>query len=351
MWNRTKVELLPGVILLAAFVCAALMAGTGVSAPARQSQDDEKPVEEIVANLASGRAIVGVFKDGMVIGTIENKVESSSLPPPIVPMTSARAGVLLGAAEWVSPSAHQMIVNLAQDLPHVRGNAPLSVQQPHLAQTIDTHTATDVEQTGLGLMNRLGEGASLLHEQLDIPHEEPITELILAGFVQSYGPEVWLLTYTIEQEPERGDYWTTRVHRPRYVQYWPPEKNEPRTLIEFDYPDQPKITALRDLILAHDPRLDRIRSSSPEMASAADSILRGDTNKLPVASGEAYLRAAMDAIADGNHERLAVIRFDAGFEWVIAPPPEKQTLKSDRPAGAPTLERPPDAPTLQKPPQ
>jgi hypothetical protein len=351
MWNRITSRLSSLALLLSSL----LLAGTGLIAKgpplAGHSQDEEKTVEEIVANLAAGRVIIGVFKDGLVIGTIESKLEPSSVPPPIVPITSVRAGVLLGAAEWVSPSSHQVVVNLAHDLPHVRGNAPLSTQQPHLAQTIDTRTASDIEQTGLGLMNRLNDGASQLHAQLDIPHDEPLTELILAGFVPSYGPEVWFLTYTIEQEPERGDFWTTRVHRPRYVQYWPPEKKEPRTLIEFDYPDEPKTIKLRDLILAHDPRLEKIRSTSPDLASVADAILRGDTDKTFVASGEAYLGASMDAIAEGNHERLAVIHFDSGFQWVIAPPPETQTQKAERPEGAPTLERPPDAPTLQKPPQ
>ena len=87
------------------------------------------------------------------------------------------------------------------------------------------------------------------------------------------------------------------------------------------------------------------------MASVADAILRGDTDKTLLASGEAYLRAAMDAIADGNHERLAVIPFNAGFQWVIAPPPEKKAPTAVRADDAPTLQRPPDAPTLQKPPQ
>jgi hypothetical protein len=323
----------------------------GAPAPKPHPQDEEKYVEEVVANLAAGRVIVGVFKDGMVIGSIENRIETSSMTPPIVPMTSLRAGVLLGASEWVSPSSRQVVVNLARDLPHVRGNAPLSSQTPHLTQTIDTHTATDIEQIGLGLMNRLGDGASLLHAQLDMPREDPLTELVLAGYVANYGPEVWFLTYTIEQQPERGDFWDTHVRRPRYVQYWPPEKKEPRTLLEFDYPAEPKTTSLRDLILAHDPRLEQIRTSSPELASVADAILRGDTDKGMAASGAAYLRAALNAIADGNREQLALIHFDTGFEWIIAPPPDTRPQKTNRPDDAPSLERPPGAPSLLKPPQ
>ena len=86
---------------------------------------EDKPIEEIVANLAAGRVIVGVFKDGIVIGSIENSIEIGSLTPPIVPINSRRAGVLLGASEFVSPSSRQVVANLSSYLPHVRGDAPL----------------------------------------------------------------------------------------------------------------------------------------------------------------------------------------------------------------------------------
>jgi len=123
-------------------------------------------------------------------------------------------------------------------------------------------------------------------------------------------------------------------------------------LIEFDYPSDPKVETLRDLLLAHDPRLESIRNSSPDLASVADAILRGDIDKTLAASGAAYLRAALAAIAAGSRQQLAVIHFQTGFEWIIAPPREnKPPEKTGRPEGAPTLERPPDAPTLQKPPR
>ncbi|MFZ0036611.1 MAG: hypothetical protein WAK91_04260 [Candidatus Acidiferrales bacterium] len=315
------------------------------------SAQDEKPIEEIVANLAAGRVIVGVFKDGIVIGSIENSVETGSLTPPIVPMNSRRVGVLLGAAEFVSPSSRQVLAKLSHDLPHVRGDAPLSAQQPHLTGTTDILKAGDIEQIGLGLMVRLNENASQIHSQLNFTANEPLTELVLADYIEGYGSEVWFLTYTIGQEPERGDFWNTRVHRPRYVQFWPPEKKAPRTLIEFDYPAEDKSVTLRDMLLTHDARLDKIRLSSPEMAAVADSILRGDLDKILVAAGEPYLRAAIDAIAQGNHEQIGVINFETGFEWIVAPPkePKPPADKADQGDKPPSLERPADAPTLLKP--
>ncbi|MGC1687575.1 MAG: hypothetical protein WA734_18255 [Candidatus Acidiferrales bacterium] len=320
-------------------------AGTSVG------HQEDKPIEEIVANLAAGRVIVGVFKDGIVIGSIENSIETGSLTPPIVPINSRRAGVLLGASEFVSPSSRQVVANLSLDLPHIRGDAPLSSQQPHLTGAIDIRKAGDLEQIGAGLMIRLNDSASQIHSQLHFSANEPLTELVLADYIPSYGPEVWFITYTIEQEPERGDFWNTRVRRPRYVQFWPPEKKDPRTLIEFDYPADTKVVTLRDMLLTHDPRLDQIRSSSPDMAAVADSILRGDLDKIFVAAGEPYMRAALDAIAQGNHQQLAVISFENGFAWVIAPPkPLKPPAeKSDQDDQRPSLQRPADAPTLQKP--
>jgi hypothetical protein len=108
------------------------------------------------------------------------------------------------------------------------------------------------------------------------------------------------------------------------------------------------------MLLTHDPRLDKIRSSSPQMAAVADSILRGDLDKTFLASGLPYLRAALEAIAQGNREQLAVINFETGFEWIIAPPkapkpPAEKAEKEDQGEQRPSLQRPADAPTLQKP--
>ncbi len=352
MRNRMKVRSCKYPLLVLVAVTLTLAIGhLYVRAAAAPHPQEDKPIEEIVANLAAGRVIVGVFKDGIVIGSIEYPIETGSLTPPIVPITSRRAGIVLGAAEFVSPSSRQVLAKLSRDLPQIRGDAPLSAQQPHLADTTDIRKASDIEQIGLGLMNRLNESASQMHSQLNFSADEPFTELVLADYVQGYGPEVWFLTYTIAQEPERGDFWNTHVRRPRYVQFWPPEKKEPRTLIEFDYPADAKTVTLRDLLLTHDPRLEKLRTSSPEMAAVADSILRGDLDKILLAAGLPYLRAALDVIAQGNRKQLAVINFESGFEWVIAPPKEPKPPAEKMANGeqAPSLERPADAPTLQKP--
>jgi len=321
-----------------------------VSCPTR-AQDADQLTEEVIANLSSGRVILAVYKDAIVIATIENKIEPGTLTPSIVPISGQRAGILLGATVWISPSSRQTIANLAQGLQHARSNA-VGANRPHLAAPSDSEkTATDIEQTGLGFLVLLNEAAGNIHSHLSLSETEPLTELILADYAPGYGPEIWQLSYTIHQEPERGDYWQTRVQRPRYTQFWPPEKKDPHALIEIHYPADDNQTPLRDLLLAHDERLEKIRTSSPDQAAGADAILHAETDKQLVAAGLPFLRAAIEAIAAGNRTQLAIIPQANNFQWLIPPSPEERIPPDkNRPEGAPTLQRPPEAPTLEKPP-
>jgi hypothetical protein len=189
-----------------------------------------------------------------------------------------------------------------------------------------------------------------LHGHLDISDSEPLTELVLTDYIAGYGPEIWQLTYAIHQEPERGDYWQTRAQRPRYTQLWPPEKKVPRTIVEFHYPFDDKEAPLRDLLLAHDPRLEKIRDTSSELAAGADAIQQAGTDKQLVAQGLPFLRAAVEALGQNSRVQMAVIPQVSNFQWVIQPPPEERVAPGpdkNRPEGAPTLQRPPEAPTLR----
>ena len=118
-------------------ILAALILFATLPTPA---QNPDQPTEELVANLASGRVIIAVYKDALVITTIENKIEPGTLTPPIVPITNQKAGILLGASTWYSPSSRQVVENLAQDLPHVRARTS-DANVPHLA------TPNDPEKT------------------------------------------------------------------------------------------------------------------------------------------------------------------------------------------------------------
>ncbi|MGA3293215.1 MAG: hypothetical protein ABSE45_04430 [Candidatus Acidiferrales bacterium] len=307
------------------------------------AQEPGTPSEETVANLAAGRVVIAVVKDAILVATMENPIEAETRPPVPVPLSTARLGVILGAVRWSSPSTQQELARLDQELPHLRGRTIATT--PHLGAVQGGDEATDIEAIGQGLLERLNQVAQGLHGKVDIPENEPLAELIVADYFAAYGPEVWQLSFNIKQVEEQTDYWTTRVLRPTYLQFWPPEKGQPRTLVEFAYPPENPPTPLLELLRQKDPRLAKITAADPKMAAVADLFLQGESNKVLAADATQFLRAALDAISPPNvRETMASIREETGFAWILAPPPEPKSAQSQ-------LDRPADAPTLMKPPQ
>ncbi|MGC2330579.1 MAG: hypothetical protein WA581_03930 [Candidatus Acidiferrales bacterium] len=303
-----------------------------------RAQQPGTPTEEIVANLAAGRVVIAVVKDAILVGTVENPIEEGARPPIPVPISTDRIGVVLGAVDWLSPSSHQELARLDLELPHLRSR--LVAPTPHIGPVQGGDEATDIEAVGQGLLERLDQVAPDLHEKLDLPETEPLAELIVVDYLPNYGPEVWQLSYEIRQEEEDNDYWTTRVLRPGYLQFWPPEKGQPRTLVEFAYPPDDPPPTLLALLRNHDPRLDKITSSDPKMAEVANRFLQGESNKISLTDATQFLRAALDAIAPPNAaETMARITEEDGFAWILAPPPEPKpaATQQERPTGAPTL--------------
>jgi hypothetical protein len=321
--------------VLFAGLCAA------VSLFARPAQQDSETNEEMVASLAAGRVVIAVVKGAILIGTVENQIEADTRPPIPVPIASERAGVILGAVRWSSPSTQREIARLDEDLPHLRSRA--ITQTPHLATAPTGVEATDLEVVGRGLLDRLNDLAQDLHGKVDLPSGEPLAELIIADYFSGYGPEVWQLAYSMKQEEETPGYYTTRVLLPSYVQFWPPEKGQPHTLVEFEYPPENPPPTLLDLLRQKDPRLQGLTASDPKMAGVARMLLSGDSNKVLPADATQFLRAALDAIAPANtRETMAMISEENGFSWVL-PPPREQALPNLAP------NRPPDAPSLLHP--
>ena len=126
------------------------------------------------------------------------------------------------------------------------------------------------------------------------------------------------------------------------MQFWPPEKGQPKTLVEFDYPPGGSSPALIDLLRNHDPRLAKIVSSDPKMAGVANRLLQGESTKVSLADATQFLRAALDAIAPPNaRETMASLSEEEGLTWILAPPAEPRSgVESNRPADAPTLAPP-----------
>jgi hypothetical protein len=147
----------------------------------------------------------------------------------------------------------------------------------------------------------------------------------------------------MKQQEETPGYWTTRVLLPSYVQFWPPEKGQPHTLIEFAYPPESAPPTVLELLRQKDPRLEKLISSDAKMAEVARLFLQGESNKIPAADATQFLRAALDAIAPPDtRETMAIISEETGFAWVLAPP--RETALPGIQAAAP-----PDAPSLLHP--
>jgi hypothetical protein len=305
--------------------------------------------QELVANLAAGRVVIAVVRDAIIVGTVENPIEAQTRPPTPVEIESSRVGILLGPIDWFSPSSQQQIARLDKELPRLKTH--LVTVAPHLGQS-QGGQAPDIEEIGQGLQERMNQVAKGLQAKINLAPDEPFAELILADYLTGYGPELWQLSYGMKQEQQKGDYWDTRVLKPTYLQFWPPEKGQPKTLIEFNYPPENTPTTLLELLRRKDPRIDKIRTSDPQMAMVADELVQGNSTKLLSANVVQFLRAALAAIAPPkSRQTMAIIGMEKGFAWVLPPPPEVDlaaaTPAEATQAGEPA-DRPADAPSLLK---
>jgi hypothetical protein len=332
--------------MLVALALAALAAGVFPPVPAASAQQaSETPREEVVANLSAGRVIVAVVRDAILVATVENPIEAQTHPPTPVQLSSERMAITLGAMDWFSPSSHEEIARIDKELPHLRSR--LVPAGPHLHQADTGSEASDIEDIGQGVMERLNEVARQLHNKIDQPPNEPVAELIVADYLTGYGAEVWQLTYDMEQEQQQGDYWDTRILRPKYLQFWPPEKGQPHTLVEFAYPPENAPPSLLDALQQKDPRIENLTASDPAMAEVARWFVQGDSKKIRSQDAMQFLRAAVAAISPPNsRQTFAVIGQESGFAWVL-PPPAEQPLpgirkEQPREPGAPSLIKHPD---------
>jgi hypothetical protein len=246
--------------------------------------------------------------------------------------------VLLGAAEWITPDMSRPPLRLDAELRRVAGLLP--------GPSKDQVTATsDIEAFGVAFLEPLRAAATRLHRKLDWPKDEVLVELLLVQYAEAYGPEVWSIRYTLEQEFLREEYYNTRVPRPRYVQLYPPEKGQPHTLLETSYPrSATPVRTLMDLLRGNDPRLARLRGTDAQLARAAERLDHGEGQKLPANDGLQFLRAALNSVAEEKARQMAVlVHQQKGLEWVageneVAIGPEED---NSREPGAPTLRKKP----------
>lgn len=301
-----------------------------LASPVAVSQTDE-----IVANLAGGRVIIQVARDAIVFGVINHPVEATSVPPRAAQIDPTHIGVFFGASEWQVP-AQPRPIRLDYDLQYIRPSNSRVYQVPGAGEN-------DLEQIGMGLLEKLRPLVSQLHRKIDLKPEEPLFSLVLIGYARDYGPEVWVIDYRAEQEQVsfKTEFWQTHILRPRFTQLYPPEKRQPRTLVEVRVPEDLPAVPLLGLIQQNDPRIAKLRSSDPRFGKVVEEIERGQAQKAVSQDSADFLRAALPLIAGDPHFFEAIMHEDGAFEWMIPPEEpfgeQQRAQEKDRPADAPTL--------------
>jgi len=142
---------------------------------------------------------------------------------------------------------------------------------------------------------------------------------LLAGYTEGYGPEIWSLRYRVQQRNLGNDYWDTRPLRPAYYQLSPPEKGQPQTFVEAQYPSKLQPLGLLRATQS-DAAVGRIRTSSEQINEAVTAILNGESKKAATRPVTDFVRAAIPVIA-GGQAKLAMATIDVRyrFQWVLEP--------------------------------
>jgi hypothetical protein len=307
--------------------------GCAASGQAAFAQERERG-DEIVANLAGGRVIVHVARDAIIFAAIDQPIETSSIPPRAMSIDSTHIGILLGASEW-RLTADPKPIRLDKDFPHVTGKNP--------NYSSDDEVEPDLETIGVAFLERLRPLVSQLHHKIEFKPDEPLFEVVIIGYApDDYGPEVWTVEYRIQQEEiaTRGDFWQTRLLRPRFTQLYPPEKKAPKTLVEVRYPETIQGPTLLQLIQGNDPDLDKLAHGEPRFFKVAENIDRGQASKSAPQDATDFLRAALPLISEKSRFILGTMT-EHGFDWVVPPdePLEKAEEDKNRPPEAPSLHR------------
>ena len=306
-----------------------LVLALSVAAPFAAAQSDE-----IVANLAGGRAIIQVTKDSIVFSAIEHSLESKAVPPRVANVDRSHLGIFFGASEWQVP-AQPKPIRLDRDIERTADRDP--------RYKIPGSAESDLEQIGVIFLEKLRPLVSQLHHKIDLKPDEPLFSIVLIGYALNYGPEVWTIDYRVEQQSisAREDFWQTKILRPRFTQLYPPEKHSPRTLVEVSFPETLPDVPLQGLIQQNDSRIARLRSSDQRFAKVIDLIDHGQAQKASTPETADFFRAALPLLANNSPFVLGTMGEDGTFQWIVPPeePVDKEQLAKDK-------NRPPEAPTL-----
>src|ERR1700739_2300565 len=108
----------------------------------------QAPEDEIVANLAGGRVLVHVARDGdIVFAAINEPVEAGGVPPRVLELDATHVAVLLGASEWRLP-ADPKPVRLDRNFERIHARDPKYQYDPGEAEP-------DLETIGSAILGRI----------------------------------------------------------------------------------------------------------------------------------------------------------------------------------------------------
>jgi hypothetical protein len=317
--------------------CGFLVLPVLILAASMHSLAQDQREDEIIANLAGGRAIIHVAKEAIIFAAIDQPVERNSIPPRVMNLDATHIGILFGASEWRIP-ADPKPIRLDRNFQRI-SRADSRYQIPGEGET-------DLETIGVAFLEKLRPLISQLHHKVDFSPDDPIFQIVIIGYAPNeYGPEVWVVEYHMEQSlvATRGDYWQTRIQRPRFAQLYPPEKHAPRTIVESRYPPNAKGPTLAELIEGNDANITHLGSGEPRFAKVLDSIRGGQAQKAAPIDSADFMRAVLPLIAGNSTFVLGTMDERRGFEWMVPPeePVEKAQEDKNRPPDAPTLRRTP----------
>src|ERR1700758_5407196 len=116
---------------------------------------------EIVANLATGRVIFCVTHDAIIVAATSGGGEVGSRPPAVLPVSSGRIGILLGAIDWTAPDTGKA-TRFGAELPAVAANALRRPSQK------PSEEPSEIEDIGVGVLELIRPVVDQIHHKLDI---------------------------------------------------------------------------------------------------------------------------------------------------------------------------------------
>src|SRR5437879_8808104 len=143
-----------------------------LGAPPVDALAQETHEDEIVANLAGGRAIVHVAKDAISFAAIGQPVERNSIPPRVMDLDATHIGILFGASEWRVP-ADPKPFRLDRNFQRVSRGDP--------RYQIPGEGETDLETIGVAFLEKLRPLISQLHPKVDFSSDDPIFMIVMLG--------------------------------------------------------------------------------------------------------------------------------------------------------------------------